>query len=136
MDRGCIWRELELSGSGHSTTRSVLVELARSWSAAGLGVPFWRIDEILLNQFEIRWYSQGQAFIVMVGECSVLGCSRDSSLADHPSSLFPGNLSMLAVVFIGILNWGHAVDSGSATELNALVCGTWSNRRVLLENAL
>jgi hypothetical protein len=62
--------------------------------------------------------------------------TRDSSLADSPSSLFSGHLGMLAIVFIGILNWGHAVDSGRALELDALVCDTWSHRRVLLEDAL
>lgn len=61
--------------------------------------------------------------------------TRDGSLADHPSSLFTGDFGMLAVVFIGVLNRGHAVDSGCAAELNALVGHTWSNRRVLLEDA-
>lgn len=43
---------------------------------------------------------------------------------------------MLAIIFIGVLNWGHAVDRGRALELDALVYDTWSHRRILLEDAL
>jgi hypothetical protein len=73
---------------------------------------------------------------VVIGGLTRLERTRDSSLADNPSSLFSGNLGVLSVIFIGILNWGHTVNSRRALELNALVCGAWSDRRVLLEDAL
>lgn len=62
----------------------------------------------------------------------------ETSRAGSPSSLVARHLDMATVVFVFVLNRGHAVHSRCALEVNCLAAGSRRSGRgrTLLENAL
>jgi hypothetical protein len=56
----------------------------------------------------------------------VIQKSKPGSLPNRPSPLFSGHLHVLSVIFVGVLNRRHAMNSGCHLKLNALVDGTGS----------